>query len=310
MGSSRKDRVMAATSCRDCDYIPKVDNTGKVYTEDGITFQIVHNGLKVLEGVYQGEFTTEIIEKLQGHHEPQEEKVFYEVLKSIPQNACMIEMGSYWAYYSMWFNHSVENATNFMIEPVVEKMKVGQENFRINNLEGSFYPGFIGEKSEEKSTFVDFRVERDVPKIAIDDFVETHSIPFIDLLHSDIQGAEYKMLLGCEKTIAADKIGYIFISTHGDKLHSQCIKFLKEHNFHLICTHTVDESYSGDGLIVGVSKNYTEAREIVEVSKRPFNLFDKINYKLGKLKRRLLYTPKENEVIENIKRKLPRHFQG
>lgn len=41
----------------------------------------MHNGVKVIAGGYYGSWMTEIIRLLQGHHEPQEERVFYENIK-------------------------------------------------------------------------------------------------------------------------------------------------------------------------------------------------------------------------------------
>ena len=52
---------------------------------------------------------TNIIEILKGHHEPQEEFAFFQVLEQLRRNPSpwgnprMIELGSFWAYYSMWF---------------------------------------------------------------------------------------------------------------------------------------------------------------------------------------------------------------
>ena len=70
----------------------------------------MHNGLRVLYGRYYGSWVNEIISQLKGVHEPQEERVFYEVLKHIPAGATMVEAGCYWGYYSMWFARQVQDA--------------------------------------------------------------------------------------------------------------------------------------------------------------------------------------------------------
>ena len=69
---------------------------------------------------------TQIIERLKGHHEPQEEKVFHEVLKAVAPGSTMIELGCYWAYYSLWFQKAVKNARNFMIEPAKAALECGR----------------------------------------------------------------------------------------------------------------------------------------------------------------------------------------
>jgi hypothetical protein len=58
--------------------------------------------------------TTEIVKRLWGHHEPQEEKVFHEVLKQIRPGGVMIELGAYWGYYSLWFHKNIVRATNYL----------------------------------------------------------------------------------------------------------------------------------------------------------------------------------------------------
>jgi hypothetical protein len=111
-------RVETAAACRDADFIPKVPNAAQVRVDEaGNRVQVMHNGLLVLADGYYGRFITEIIERLRGHHEPQEEKVFCEVLKAVPAGSTMIELGAYWAYYSLWFQQAVPNARNFLIEP-------------------------------------------------------------------------------------------------------------------------------------------------------------------------------------------------
>ena len=119
-------RVEEAVSCPDSAYIPKVPDAGRVRVDDkGNRHQLMHNGVVVSADGYYGEFNTRIVELLKGHHEPQEEKAFYEVLKAIPPRSTMIELGSYWAYYSLWFHKAVEGARNFMIEPAKAPLECG-----------------------------------------------------------------------------------------------------------------------------------------------------------------------------------------
>ncbi len=260
-------RVNTTIRCRDCDYIPKVPNAGHVMDIDGIQVQVMHNGIYVMYGAYHGDWMGKIIKELKGHHEPQEEKIFYEALKTIPNSATMIELGSYWSYYSMWFNKSVPNAKNYMIEPNPKKLAIGEKNFLLNNIDGIFFWAFLGKNSDKNSTFIDWDNKHyKVPKICIDDFVKENNIEYIHILHSDIQGAEYDMLLGCKETILNEKIGYLFISTHGGDRHSKCINFLTNNNFHIVAEHSAEESYSADGLIVAKHKSFP-ILNFIEISK-------------------------------------------
>ena len=255
------ERVNTTISCRDCDYIPKVDNAGEVVEN----FQIMHNGVKVMHEGYHGEWMAKIIKELKGHHEPQEEKAFYEILKNVDPGGVMLELGCNWSYYSLWFNKSIKDAKNIMIEPTDKKLEVGKQNFKINNAQGYFEKAFIGSNSEINSKFIDWdsRVY-EINKLCIDDIVEKYNLEKIDILHSDIQGAEVEMLQGSVKSILENKIKFFVISTHGDNIHQYCKNFLEKYNFNIICEHTVSESYSADGLIVGsLDKN-----DNIEISKR------------------------------------------
>jgi len=95
-----KSRIELTTSCHDADYIPKVKNAGEVEGKNGLRHQVMHNGIRVVYGGYHGDWMAEIIKVLRGHHEPQEEKAFFEILRYVSEGGTMIELGSYWAYYS------------------------------------------------------------------------------------------------------------------------------------------------------------------------------------------------------------------
>lgn len=236
-------RVFTTIGCRDCDYIPKVAGAGQIFSlEDGTKYQLMHNGIKIYADCYCGSWMTDIIKYLQGHHEPQEEKVFYEVLKEIPAGAVMMELGSFWAYYSMWFSKTISAAKTFMIESELGSLKVGERNFALNNMNGTFINAFIGDSSKQ--------LENGAMQRSVDDIIDQYQLPFVNIVHSDIQGAEYSMLQGCKRALMKKKIGYFFISTHSDYVHKACLQFLIANNFHIIVQHTLKESCSEDGLIV------------------------------------------------------------
>ena len=211
----------------------------------------MHNGTKVMLDAYCGKWMTKIIKKLKGHHEPQEEKVFYEILKKIPNKSIMLELGAYWSYYSCWFHNEKKESKNYMIEPSQRCLEIGQINTKLNNFEGDFTLGFIGAQSANNCRFINSDgSEQFLNKICIDDFLVEKNIEHINILHSDIQGAEYDMLIGAERSIDKAKIDYLFISTHGEDIHKTCVSFLKDKHFNIIVNHTIEESYSVDGLIV------------------------------------------------------------
>ena len=70
-------------------------DAGKVFKSAKGDYQLMHNGVKVVKDCYYGysAWMSDIIFGLKGHHEPQEERVFYEILKYVPEGSVMIEWG-------------------------------------------------------------------------------------------------------------------------------------------------------------------------------------------------------------------------
>jgi len=245
-------RISRVLSSSDNDFIPKVPGAGEISHGK----QLMHNGIKIHLGSYYGPEYSRMLVLSKGVHEPQEERVFMEVLKNLPQGATMIEMGAFWSFYSMWFNKEIKHAVNYMIEPDSFNLGQGKRNFRLNKMRGTFIQAFMGSVSNKENKM-----------ICIDDFVTQHSIDFIDMLHSDIQGFEYEMLLGASKTFNEKKIGYVFVSTHSNKLHYECLNYLTDRGFIIIASADIDESFSEDGLIAARAP-YVEGVDKISISKR------------------------------------------
>lgn len=267
-----KRRIFMTCNCEDSNDIPKVDHGGEIFCADNEAYQLMHNGIKIVEGCYHGRGITEIIRLLRGHHEPQEEKAFYEILRHVNPGATMIELGSHWSYYSMWFQKEIPAARNYMIEPDPSNIEVGKRNFEINQMQGQFFNAFIGRKSSPPAPF---HCESDneirmIPQVCVDDFIRDNDIDYTELLFVDIQGYEYQMLEGALQSIQEGKIRFIFISTHHHLIsddpiiHHKCLDFLAKYGAHIIVSHTVTESYSGDGLIVASFS--AKDRSIPEIS--------------------------------------------
>jgi hypothetical protein len=171
------------------------------------------------------------------------------VLKYIPKGAVMIELGSYWGYYSLWFSTKVPDATNWLIEPDPANMKVGMKNFSLNEKTAHFINGYIPMCANDVQTF------KQAKKIYIDTFLKNHNIEHVAILHSDIQGAEVKMLESCKKSLRNQKIDYLFVSTHTQGIHASCKKIIVESGYLIISEHDMNESCSVDGLIVARRRN-------------------------------------------------------
>lgn len=210
------------------NHIPRHINAGKII-DNAI---IAHNGIKLTTNYY-GDFI-KIMEKNKGVHEPQEEYVFKEVLKYIEPNSVMLELGSYWAFYSLWFNKEIPNARNFMVEPILENLECGKTNFKINEAIGTFIHNYVSKQH--------FTIKK---------FMEEYSINHINILHSDIQGEEINLLVESEEIFKNNKISYCFISTHSQHIHLKCAETIKRYGYQIIAEADYDnQTFCSDGIIV------------------------------------------------------------
>ena len=86
-------------------------------------YVILHNGIKVIKDGYYDDFSR-IFTLNKGCHEPAEERMFDLILDDIDDNGIMIELGSYWSFYTIWFNKFIKNAKNYCIEPDINNLNL------------------------------------------------------------------------------------------------------------------------------------------------------------------------------------------
>ena len=250
-------RVEMTAACRDCDSIPKIPGAGQVFEEDGRRIQRMHNGVRVTAGGYNGEWMSRLIERLQGHHEPQEELIFHQLMSHMGPRATMLELGGYWCYYSLWFLNGEPGRRSWSIEPNPEYLAVGSRNADLNEASGlNFGQACVGPVSIPS---VRFQTETmgvvDIPQITVTDLMRQLSLEHLDLLHCDIQGAETGMIESCEALFRNRKVRFAMVSTHahqisGDPLtHQRCLQMIRDFGGQVLAEHDVHESFSGDGLI-------------------------------------------------------------
>jgi len=197
---------------------------------------ILHNGLRVARSgplAYYDNFS-DILVINRGVHEPLEEYVFQEVLKRLPQAPVMLELGAYWGHYSMWLKKLFPQAVVHLVEPSDERLKAGRVNFAQNGYEGIFVQARVGKGDFE-----------------VDAYFQTMQTEKLNLLHSDIQGAEVEMLQGASDTLYSGKVDYLFISTHGPNRHSKVLELLKKYNYRIeVSSDFTHETTSFDGFVM------------------------------------------------------------
>jgi hypothetical protein len=245
---SWQKRIEEVIVCNDNYHIKRYENAGKIIANR----LIMHNGIKVHPLSYYGKFMLKMLMDNKGVHEPQEEKAFQEVLKEIPEKGTMLELGSYWAFYSLWFHKQVKDAKNYMIDPNPICLQSGKLNFRINKFKGTFLNGYIGNSY----------IKAAVPTFSVDYLIKNLDLKHVHIVHSDIQGYEIDMLNGCEESIKSNKISYFFISTHSDEIHDICLNILKEREFCILASANCSQSFSVDGIIVAKASFVSKPEKI------------------------------------------------
>jgi len=288
-------RVRLTVSCKDSDQIAKVDGAGGVREERGCRVQVMHNGLLVEAGGYFGDWMAEIIRVLRGHHEPQEERVFDQIVRRLAAEGgpgFMIEFGSFWTYYGLWFCRAVPSARVIAVEPDPAYLEVGRRNAALNDLSRSvtFVHAAIGDRPGQTMVF---RAESDGREYAVEQcdlasVMRSSDLERVDLVLADVQGAETTLLERATPILTAGRVRFLVVSTHhhsisGDALtHQRALEQLTGLGAHVICEHTIGESFSGDGLIA-VSFDDRDREFVVEVSRarNKDSLFGEPEYSLA-----------------------------
>ena len=247
-------------ACRDCDPIPKVEGAGQIIERpDGSEVQRMHNGVEVVRGGYYGDWMERIITGLRGHHEPQEERVFHELLGRIDRGRpTMVELGCFWAYYTLWFLAAFPDGRAVAAEPDPDHLAVGRRNAELNGRHVDFVRAAAGRADQGE---IEFESElhpgrrHRAPVVGLDELIAQRGIDQIDVLHLDIQGAETDLLASESARLASGSVRFVVVSTHHHLIsgsattHQDCLDILQAAGGHVITEHTVAESYSGDGLI-------------------------------------------------------------
>jgi hypothetical protein len=274
-------RIEMTVSCHDSKHLPRHPDAGRIISTPEGDIQVMRTGVKVRAYGYYGAWMAEIIERLRGVHEPQEELVFDSVLKRLgevgtPSNPVMVELGSFWAYYSLWFRQQFPSSMTILLEPDPMYLEVGKENFRINGEQGEFVQGLIS-GPEDVSSPQPFITESSqeklfLPSYSLEDLLTMHGVKSADLVLADIQGAETPLLENSREILSSGAVRFLIVSTHdmsisGDPLtHQKALEVIEESGGHVIAEHSISESFSGDGLIVA-SFHELDRDFVVEVSR-------------------------------------------
>jgi len=245
-------RIDDVVSCPDNNLIPRCDEAGRL---EGCIITM-HNGVKVHAGGYYGAGILNMLMENGGVHEPQEERIFEEVVRTLPKHCCMLELGSYWGFYSLSLLQQRPRAKCYLVEPDRLNMVSGKLNFRLNGRKAHFTEAAIGAEPDKQRHI-----------LMVDAFCDNHSISHLDILHADIQGHEAAMLEGARDMLLRQAVDYVFISSHSNELHRLCCKKLRDFGYRIVVQADLGETFSYDGLIVAANKAATY-QPLIDISRR------------------------------------------
>jgi hypothetical protein len=242
--------------------IPRVHDAGVPAKDPRFSDHYVpmHNGIKVLIGVdsgYYGDFSQLLLIN-RGVHEPQEEYAFMKIMEHVNPDLPMLELGAYWGFYSLWYKKECPSADVYLMEPDKNNLRVGMKNFELNGEKATFINDLIGDGGMD-----------------VNDFMASNEIEKLGILHADIQGAEMHLLEAISDSMDQKRFEVIFISTHSQDLHIQCLNKLEQHGYKIICHADFDnETFCADGIIVAcVPEKDIEPFDIYSRSKHSIDSF-------------------------------------
>jgi FkbM family methyltransferase len=221
----------------------------------------------------------------------------------------MVELGSFWAYYSLWLKNAIPDARLVLVEPDVGNLEVGRHNLALNRVEASsIVQAAVGNRHDLRApvTWESDGIPHITRHVTIDGLMRELELERIDLLSCDVQGAELAMLEGAVDALAEGRIRFLVISTHHHRIsgspltHQQCCELLREVGAHFIAEHSVSESCSGDGLLVAsTDRRDTDLHAQVTIVRARDTLFGELEWDLAEKYEEVRVSRGEAEAIRS-----------
>ena len=116
-----RGRIDDVVSSPDNAFIKRVPDAG-VIKDFHIT---MHNGVKVCANGYYGSDILNMLIENKGVHEPQEERSFETIIRCLPEECTMLELGAYWGFYSLSLLEVQPKAICHLVVPNLENLTSG-----------------------------------------------------------------------------------------------------------------------------------------------------------------------------------------
>ena len=200
----------------------------------------------------------------------EEIRLFEEILLDIDncENPVMMEVGCYWALWSLLFRKKFTKGKNILVELGKRQLSVGKYNFYLNDYDCSAYHGgFCIDESatlHNKDSDIEYPVEENEdlkkfipeagetkglvgPNLDFLDIWNKEGIDTIDLLHMDVQGSELAIIASIVSLLQEKKIKNLIVATHSLPIHMTILQLLSL--THDVKNHVPNSHLGGDGHI-------------------------------------------------------------
>ena len=173
-------------------------------------------------------------------------KRFEHIIDNIKkEQPIMIELGCFWALWSIIFRKKFPNGKTIILEGDENKLDVGISNLNKNNIDIlKYYHNTISRD------FSDSSFNPNVNDISLDNIIIENNITHIDLLHADIQGSEIRLIDDILILLSNRKITNIIIATHSTEIHNTILDKLGSLNLELTINDIEYSHKKHDGEII------------------------------------------------------------
>ncbi len=175
--------------------------------------------------------------------------LFLKVLSRVKsEKPVMIEVGCFWAVWSLAFRYKFPTGKNILIELGKRQLTIGLTNFELNNFDSiNYHGGFFLEKSgtfNNKVADLEYdklEDESDMvgPELDFLEIYEEQKLDVIDLIHMDIQGSELLLVEKLKDLLSKRKILNLVIATHSQSIHSRILEILTENGFDILINNNL-----------------------------------------------------------------------
>lgn len=228
---------------------------------------IEYKGVQLLDGINTRPHANLHISSHEDEHSN-----FLKILRKIDKaEPVMVEIGSWWAFWSLSFRHMFPRGRNILLELGKRHLSVGLKNFALNGFDethywGGFHLGFSNVYEEvvrdSNYDFPEIKGEywdrsilgtKTGPEIEFIDVYSIERLNEIDLLHLDIQGSEYPLINSLHLNypwILNDKINNLVIATHAQSFHHELLALLTNiYKFEVVAVEPFG-TVGGDGMLL------------------------------------------------------------